>query len=118
MFKVGDIITGLAKTQYTITNSLGTYEVVGIVKSKILVEVLTHEESTEYIGRRYTVAPNKFQLVESVNPQAAVLKKIAHLRNLFENRKQEKVVETKYYKQEYTMVIDDIGDMPLDDLVA
>ena len=89
MFKVGDIITGLTEEQYAITNSLGTYEVVEIRNTLIMVKVLTHEESIKYIGEIYPVNPEKFQLVEPYNPQAAVLKKIAHLRNLFENRKKE-----------------------------
>ena len=88
MFKVGDIITGFTEKQYPITNSLGTYEVVKILGTRIMVELLTHAEYPEYIGERYTVDPNKFQLVESFNPQAAVLKKIVHLYKLFENRKQ------------------------------
>lgn len=89
MFKVGDIITGLTKEQYAITNSLGTYEVVEILDTRIMVKVLTHEEDIGFIGEKYPVNPKNFQLVEPYNPQAAVLKKIAHLRNLFENRKQE-----------------------------
>lgn len=105
MFKVGDIITGLTKKQYAITNSLGTYEVVEVLNNhKITVRVLTHEYYRGYIGGTYPVDSEKFQLVEPVYPQAAVLKKIAHLRNLFENRKKEKEVEIKYYTQEYTMV--------------
>ena len=89
MFKVGDIITGLTEKQYGITNSLGTYEVVEIRKYSIMVKVITHSEYTKYIGEIYSVDPKKFQLVKPYDLQAAVLKKIAHLRNLFENRKQE-----------------------------
>lgn len=89
MFKVGDIITGLTEEQYSITNSFGTYEVVEILDTRIRVKILTHNKYTKYIGEIYPVNPKKFQLVEPYDPQAAVLKKIAHLRNLFENRKQE-----------------------------
>lgn len=89
MFKVGDIITGLTEKEHPITNSLGTYEVVEILDILVMVKVLTHVQYPEYIGERYPVHPKKFQLVEPVYPQAAVLKKIAHLRNLFENRKRE-----------------------------
>lgn len=89
MFKVGDIVTGLTEKQYAITNSLGTYEVVEVQDNyRIRVRVITHVESA-YIGKEYSVNPKKFRLVEPYDPQAAVLKKIAHLRNLFENRKQE-----------------------------
>jgi len=96
MFKVGDIITGVTEKPYPITNSLGTYEVVEIFNTGIVVRVITHVES-RYIGKEYSINPRMFQLVEPYDLQAAVLKKIAHLRNLFENRKQEKVVETKNY---------------------
>ena len=88
MFKVGDIITGLTEEQYSITNSFGTYEVVEILDPLIRVKILTHNKYTKYIGEIYPVDPKKFQLVAPYDPQAAVLKKIAHLRNLFENRKQ------------------------------
>lgn len=85
MFKVGDIITGLTEEQYSITNSFGTYEVVEILGTLIRVKILTHNKYTNFIGEIYPVNPKKFQ---PYDPQAAVLKKIAHLRNLFENRKQ------------------------------
>jgi len=90
MFKVGDIITGLTKKQYAITNSLGTYEVVEVLNNhRITVRVLTHAYYRVYIGETYPVDPKKFKLVEPFNPRTAVLRKIAHLRKLFENRKQE-----------------------------
>ncbi len=89
MFKVGDIVTGLTEKQYAITNSLGTYEVVEVQDNyRIRVRVITHVKS-EYIGKEYSVDTKKFQWVGTYDLQAAVLKKIAHLRNLFENRKQE-----------------------------
>lgn len=104
MFKVGDIITGLSVNQSSITNSLGTYEVVAILDTLIMVRVLSHAKYIKHIGGRFPVDPKKFKLVEPFNPRTAVLRKVAHLRNLFDNRKKEKEVKIKYYTQEYTMV--------------
>ena len=86
MFKIGDIVTGLTVNQYAFTNSRGTFEVVGILDTMIEVKIINHEDFPEQRGNTYTVDPKKFRLMTAQERQTPVLKKIAHLNNLFENR--------------------------------
>lgn len=90
MFKVGDIVTGNSKNMYAITNSNGTFEVVGVSDGFISVKVIIHAYHTHKINTIFNkVFSEWFVLVETAcdDPKEKVLKKIAHLYNLFENRK-------------------------------
>ena len=93
MFKIGDIVTGLTVKQYPITNSRGTFKVVGVESYGITVKVITHLDYSESLGREYTVHASRFRLVTPCDPREAVLRKIAHLNNLFENRNKSSISE-------------------------
>ena len=89
MFEIGDIITGLTTKQYAFTNSRGYFKVVGILNTLIEVKIIDHEDYPEQKGNIYPVDPKKFRLIKAQERQTIVLKKIAHLNNLFENRNKE-----------------------------
>ena len=63
-FKVGDIITGVDGSPYTVTNSLGTYEVIHVYDDEFIrVEVLEHINPLE-VGNGYQVFSKHFVYAE------------------------------------------------------
>lgn len=93
MFEIGDIVTGLTVNQYAITNSRGTFEVVGVTPYSIIVKVITHSDFSMALGKVYTVPASRFRLITPFDPKKTVLRKIAHLNNLFENRNKSSISE-------------------------
>ena len=63
-FKVGDIITGVDGSPYTVTNSLGTYEVIHVYDDEFIrVKVLEHINPLE-VGNGYQVFSKHFVYAE------------------------------------------------------
>lgn len=63
-FKVGDIITGVDGSPYTVTNSLGTYEVIHVYDDEFIrVKVLEHINPLE-VGNAYQVFSKHFVYAE------------------------------------------------------
>ena len=60
-FKVGDIVTSVSETPYSVTTSDAVMRVVGAAGAFILVTILKHSARPDQIGRCYTCYSNFFK---------------------------------------------------------
>ena len=69
-FKIGDLVTGNSESRYAITNSYSICKIISIKEhlyEDLMVQVVHHKESKEYIGEVYSVRSGFFSLYREPN---------------------------------------------------
>ena len=69
-FKVGDLVTDNLESRYTITNRYSICKIISIrehLYEDLMVQVVHHKESKEFIGEVYSVRSGFFSLYREPN---------------------------------------------------